>query len=168
MIGQSVASRLIDMLLYPAGPRVQQKEEAGDACTPAALELFKRAAGFGEDMPLLILNAIGTLHGVNLLRTLPPSQFDSEAEIEALAEHQRTASFKDALLAATHSHSEYVNVMTTFCEENVTLKAGMNDNVCKMEHNMGYLIHARYESSNDQVRGTVLRFAGFVIGYMPN
>ena len=168
MIGQSVASRLIDMLLYPAGPQVQQKEGAGDACTPTALELFKRAAGFGEDMPLLILNAISTLHGVNLLRTLPPSQFDSEAEIEALAEHQRTASFKDALLTVTHSHSEYVNVMTTFCEENVTLKAGMNDNVCKMEHNMGYLIHARYESSNDQVRGTVLRFAGFVIGYMPN
>ncbi|EFO60866.1 Hypothetical protein GLP15_4374 [Giardia lamblia P15] len=168
MIGQSVASRLIDMLLYPAGPCVQQRGKAGDGCAPTALDIFRRAAGFGEDMSLLILNAISTLHGANLLRTLPPSQFDSEAEIVALAEHQRTPSFKDALLAATHDHSEYVNIMTTFCEENVTLKAGINDNVCKMEHNMGYLIHARYESSNDQVRGTVLRFAGFVIGYLPD
>lgn len=154
------------MLLYPAGIYVQEKAGSGNTDTLSALEVFIRAAGFGEDMSLLILNAISTLHGVNLLRVLPPSQFNSEAELLALAEYQKTASFKDALLSATHDHSEYVNIMATFCEENVTLKAGTSDNVCKVEHNMGYLIHARYESSGDHFRGTVLRFAGFVIGYM--
>ena len=145
IIGQSVASRLTDMLLYPAGIYVQEKAGSGNTDTSSALEVFMRAAGFGEDMSLLILNAISTLHGVNLLRVLPPSQFNSETELLALAEYQKTASFKDTLLSATHDHSEYVNIMATFCEENVTLKAGTSDNVCKVEHNMGYLIHARYE-----------------------